>query len=302
VIKGNNATQKIHMLWGNPDAESASNGSAVFDSANGYRAVWHMDGDAEEVNAVGIDTLNAAVTGDVPTKDGLIGKARSYANDIANYLSVPGSASGLLNFAPETDYSLSAWLYSEEVTPANLGILNKGNDQWLIGVYGGAEDKFYDIMTRGNGSWNQASTEAGDNTVTTADAIGVWRHVMGVWQGSGTPQDTGRIYINGNLVNTTFFDDITEGSDGRDTTTDVYIGVLWENGGLARPFFGLLDEVTASHTFRDSNWVKLTYESQKLTQKLTNIGVTEPGPATAPSAPRSVTAAVGGTQGTVTVT
>src|SRR5690606_32845589 len=195
-----------------------------------------------------------------------------------------------------------AWLYSEEVTPANLGILNKGNDQWLIGVYGGAEDKFYDIMTRGNGSWNQASTEAGDNTVTTADAIGVWRHVMGVWQGSGTPQDTGRIYINGNLVNTTFFDDITEGSDGRDTTTDVYIGVLWENGGLARPFFGLLDEVTASHTFRDSNWVKLTYESQKLTQKLTNIGVTEPGPATAPSAPRSVTAAVGGTQGTVTVT
>src|SRR5690606_32984564 len=69
TIKGNNNTQKITMYWGKSDANSESNGPAVFDSANGYRAVWHMGGDAEEVNAVGIDTLNAAVTGDVPTKD-----------------------------------------------------------------------------------------------------------------------------------------------------------------------------------------------------------------------------------------
>src|SRR5690606_23855635 len=178
-------------------------------------------------------------------------------------------------------------------------ILNKGNDQWLIGVYGGSEDKFYDLMTRGNGTWNQASTEPA--ALTTATGVGIWRHVVGVRKGSGTPQDTGRIYINGVLANTTFFDDLA--FDGRDTTSLVYIGVLWENGGLARPYHGRIDEVVVSNVYRDSNWVKLAFESQKLTQKFTNIGVTAEAPATAPTAPQNLTAAASGTQqGTVTLT
>src|SRR5690606_13413644 len=54
TIKGNNATQKITMYWGKNDANSESNGPAVFDSANGFVAVWHMGGAAAaEVNAVG---------------------------------------------------------------------------------------------------------------------------------------------------------------------------------------------------------------------------------------------------------
>src|SRR5690606_19161028 len=141
----------------------------------------------------------------------------------------------------------------------------------------------------------------GTRARTTATGVGVWRNVVGVWKGSGTPQDTGRIYIDGALATTSAFNDLE--FDGRDTTANVYIGVLWENGGLARPYHGRIDEVIVSNVLRDSNWVKLAFDSQKLTQKFTNIGVTQAPAATAPGAPQSLTAVVSATQqGTVTLT
>src|SRR5690606_32079229 len=42
TIKGNNSTQKIRMHWGNGSAAAESNGAAVFDTANGFRGVWHL--------------------------------------------------------------------------------------------------------------------------------------------------------------------------------------------------------------------------------------------------------------------
>jgi hypothetical protein len=70
-------------------------------------------------------------------------------------------------------------------------------------------------------------------------------------------------------------------------TTDVYIGVLWENGGLTRPYHGRIDEVIASKVFRDSNWVKLAFQNQKPGNSLVDIGTLTP-----PGAPTSVTATV----------
>lgn len=61
---------------------------------------------------------------------------------------------------------------------------------------------------------------------------------------------------------------------------------------------GLLDEITVSAVRRDSNWIKLAFESQKLMQTFSNIGVTLPS---APSAPQSVFATGGGTVGTISV-
>src|SRR5690606_18921032 len=132
---------------------------AVFDTTNGFVSVWNMDGGETENDVTG-NGLDAEATGTVPSPAGLIGKARSFSS-AENYLTVPGSATGKLNFSSETDYTLSAWVYSTAVvSDASTGhaILNKGNDQWLIGIYGDAEDKQYDVMTRGNGGWNQAAT------------------------------------------------------------------------------------------------------------------------------------------------
>ena len=40
-----NSRQTIVMQWGNADAESQSNATAVFNESNGYLSVWHMGDD-----------------------------------------------------------------------------------------------------------------------------------------------------------------------------------------------------------------------------------------------------------------
>jgi hypothetical protein len=288
TVKGNNSTQAIRMHWGNSAASSLSNASAVFDTTNGYVAVWHMNGATNEADVTG-NGLNAASTGTVPTPAGLIGKARAFSN-LENYLTVPGSATGKLNFAATDDYTLSAWVYSSEViadAATGHAIVNKGNNQWLIGIYGNDEPKYYDVMTRGNGSWNQAASNASGNEITAQTGVNTWRHVVGTWKGSGTPQDTARLFINGVLVNQTVFADIANEGDGRVLTNNVHIGVLGDPT-VSRPFVGRIDEVTASKVVRSPAFIKLSYENQKPGNSLVDIGTfIQP---TAPNAPSGVTA------------
>src|SRR5690606_37365301 len=48
TIKGNSQSQTIRMHWGNSAADDASSAAAVFDTTDGYVAVWHMNGGAVE--------------------------------------------------------------------------------------------------------------------------------------------------------------------------------------------------------------------------------------------------------------
>lgn len=267
TIKGT-AVDSIRMHWGKNGAVSLSNGAAVFDSANGFVAVYHMNGNAGEVSSVGDTLQNAAMTGNVGSVAGIVGLARSFNGENTNYLMVPNSDSGKLNFASNSNYTLSAWTYLTEESIDNRGIFNKGNDQWLIGIYGNAEEKTYDIMTRGNNGYNQATTDG----ITTSDGQEVWRLVTGVWKGEGDVGDVGEIYINGTLVNTAEFGDINPTGQGRNLTRNVYIGVLAEGNNLTRPFSGRIDEVIASNVARSAAWIKLTYENQKADQKFVTIG------------------------------
>src|SRR6185295_11505385 len=44
TILGNINNQRIRMHWGKSGAADSSNGAAVFKTANGFQAVWHMNG------------------------------------------------------------------------------------------------------------------------------------------------------------------------------------------------------------------------------------------------------------------
>ncbi|MBD3322102.1 MAG: DUF2341 domain-containing protein [Chitinivibrionales bacterium] len=44
TVYADNATQSITMHWGKADAQDFSNGAVVFDTANGFMGVWHLDG------------------------------------------------------------------------------------------------------------------------------------------------------------------------------------------------------------------------------------------------------------------
>ena len=71
TIKGN-ARQAIRLHWGKTDVASESNGSAVFNAANGFLAVWHMTEPVKD----DVGTLESKDLGTTPTP-GMIGPARS---------------------------------------------------------------------------------------------------------------------------------------------------------------------------------------------------------------------------------
>ncbi|MCP4172864.1 MAG: DUF2341 domain-containing protein, partial [Fuerstiella sp.] len=72
-IRGN-SHQEIRMLWGNPQAEGASDGGAVFSAANGYLSVWHMGRKVRDVAG----TLESSDTGTTETL-GIVGRARHFS-------------------------------------------------------------------------------------------------------------------------------------------------------------------------------------------------------------------------------
>src|SRR5690606_23679428 len=96
TILGNNATQKIHMIWGNSGASSTSNGAAVFDSTKGFAAVYHLGEASGNVNdATGrgnAGTPSAAAPADTA---GLIGRAKAF-NGTTNWYQI-GTDSTALN-------------------------------------------------------------------------------------------------------------------------------------------------------------------------------------------------------------
>ncbi|MCD6023886.1 MAG: hypothetical protein K0Q91_802, partial [Fibrobacteria bacterium] len=42
TVKGNSSAQNVRMRWGNAGAFDSSSGTAVFDTAKGFKAVWHF--------------------------------------------------------------------------------------------------------------------------------------------------------------------------------------------------------------------------------------------------------------------
>ena len=72
-IKGN-SKQAIKLHWGNPKASSKSNGKDVFNDANDYVSVWHMD----ETKSDSTGNLIAKDTG-TKASAGIIGGARYFS-------------------------------------------------------------------------------------------------------------------------------------------------------------------------------------------------------------------------------
>src|SRR5690606_23836762 len=163
----------------------------------------------------------------------------------------------------------------------------------------------YSLHT-GNTSTNWRFTIGSSDLIGNGDAefyadaegtcvTGTWKHIVGAYASAGTPTTDSavnvQIYVDGAFM---ACGSPANGS-GLGTNAFAYIPRIHGN---ERHMNGILDEITVSAVRRDSNWIKLSYESQKLMQTFPNIGMTAPSVSTAP---QGVTAALGGTQGTVIV-
>jgi hypothetical protein len=287
-----NATTTIKLYYGKVGAADSSKGSAVFDTANGFRGVWHMTADSVTTEADATVNALTLTASDTPPTDtiGAIGKARVFAG-------VPGAAATRQYFVglntmdnPAVDgttnlpHTVSAWAYARTIVATNNrgnSIFNKGDNQYCLQIYGGngATVKKWESAVY-TSTWRQTPS----NQVAVA---GAWYFITGTWSGGDdNTTGTGQIYVNGVLDSTLSLD---IGTDNPTRTYNLFVGanpnsnsattapgttssLLANTSANPRFWNGYLDEITFSRTVRNADWVKLNYETQKAGATAVTVG------------------------------
>jgi hypothetical protein len=249
------------MHFGMAGQTSASNGAETFSTRNGFQAVWHMNAAAvsDEVDATA-NAIAATPTGTTSTATSAIGLGRNF--DGSSYLKAVGSAGGPLNFNQNAGWTIGAWVTMDAPTNQR-SIVTKSNFQYALQTSydnsnGAAGPRWetveYQVIT-GRSGWPHA--------FSSPDSMrgGEWIYVVGVSKGGALYS-----YANGGLAGSSPpGNEWNNSTTARNTTTDVAIGGMFDNNtaGLTRGWVGDIDEVQISSVPRDSNWIRLSYATQK---------------------------------------
>jgi hypothetical protein len=241
TVKGN-AAQSFRLHWGNAAAADSSNGPQVFKPSNGFQAVWHMNGTANETDASGNGNL-ATVNGAPASVNGYIGTARQFTG--SEYFQVIGSASGTLNFGFNSNFTLSAWINPVELATHGV-IISKHDLDYALKLDANNNLEFFQFVD--GGGWNAVNFFSGQNE---------WVHAVGVQKG-----DSSLLYINGALVDNEAT--LTGSTNVRREDVDVVLGAEpTSNTAVRRFFIGILDEVRMRNVSESPDWIKLAYENTK---------------------------------------
>ena len=258
TVRGNNSTQYLKMYWGKSGAGDSSRPRQVFDTAKGWRGVWHLNGTANLIDQTArqlVDT-NHSTSSDA----GNIGS--SIAMGQGNWIGVPPS----LMAGMDSNITVSFW------NKGNTTGLPKSDDRIDIIMSSGAQ--WYNgfgwrIMqdTSINCYWGDGN---GANNVnykltTTSQWKGQWNH----WAFRRSP-GTWWLYINGAQVAT----GTTNRAMNGNAVNRVELGS--QDCGGDYSYRGKLDEMRFSRTTRSSQWLKLEYENQKSNQTLIRLGIATP--------------------------
>ncbi len=229
-----NARQEIKMYWGKTGVATESSGLNVFNSANGYVSVMHLN----ETVADSVGTLTPTNIGTTVTNS-LIGKGRTFVagngvNCGDNLTSLPSgnvAHSTQVWFRSDTSgFDIFDWAREDQGKKVQIRLVSPPR-----------------IVIDGNFAGVQ-----GVGILSTSQ----WHHVVNTY----TPGNPGvsRLYIDGELdASNTATVDIVPPSIMR-------LGGWYNNYG----FIGEMDEARLSKVTRSANWIKMEFENQRSQQTL----------------------------------
>jgi hypothetical protein len=263
TIYGNDSTQFISMYWGNAAADDGSNGAAVFDTANGFQGVWHLGDAAEDpvhdatdnrYHGISPDTARPSLT------EGVAGNCRVF-NGVTDYITMPNTADGKMNFPGDGYYTVSAWVFLDTIDTEERVIIAKGGTQYFL---------MLTYVPSGLPLWDFAEFSETDSwqACTAAATDRQWTLLTGVSEGGKQ-----LLYCNGALVNSTPAIYPT-GSYSRNTSNDLTIGRFLKmvssttTSGSYCFFKGSIDEVRIIGTAKSPDWVRLCYMNERPDDRL----------------------------------
>jgi hypothetical protein len=250
TVPGNSTVTVGRMLWGNPSGKKASRPATVFDTAGGFRGVWHLD--ESGLNAKLDATANAfsgtpvAMTGSSDVA-GVIARAHDF-NGSSNCVTVLNARQSTLDVQADSSYTVSAWVYARNIQPDNRVMVSKGSAQYGLMMNEQNQWEFYAGL-RGYGV---------DTTTVSPAAINVWTYLTGVRRGMKQ-----YLYVDGVLADSTAF----AGSVSATLSNNFYDFVIGRQSDEELQWFnGLIDEVRVENRARSPSWIRLCAENQKVGQ------------------------------------
>ncbi len=230
-----NSEQEIIIHWGKAGVEGASDGSAVFNSSNGYASVLHLD-DAltDELGKTAPTNVNTTVSG------GLIGKCRTFAykQGIVCGKEIKGLPTG------SGPFSTSVWIRS---TTGSSNIFMWGLEE------PSAKKVRMQLISPPRISmdcWFGGANITGKMSIPLSQ----WNHIVHTFDTTGA-----KLYVNGVLDAST-----DRGSMNIQETSRYYLGGTYDK----YDYVGDMDEIRISSVVRSADWIKLEYENQKPLQTL----------------------------------
>ncbi len=257
TIYGNRNNQSIILYWGNNDADNGSDGNAVFDTSWGFQGVWHMgnepddsvyDATVNKYHGISPDTARPLIS------EGVMGNCRLF-DGIADFITMPNTASGKLDFPQNGTYSVSAWVKADTLTDLQQTLVSKGRFQyflWIDSVFW----SFWEFQDRRG--WETSEQQA---------IVGKWVLLTGVRSGSRQ-----YLYVDGNLVDSVT--SLTPNTNTRETKSDLNIGRAHELETASKAysdlcyFKGRIDEVRIYSRALSAEWIKLCFMNQRVDDRL----------------------------------
>lgn len=250
-----NAVTVITMHWGNLAISGSSDGRAVFDTAAGFLAVWHMGEAGDSIDDASANNLNGVRYGMLRRTESMIGYGQKFDSaeaycDMGNVLD-PGNG----------DLTVSAWLKRsgsglETVIAKSEG--GEPSDEYGWNIIFGESDEFHAYIASAGTTWSDSGafdmmSDMDEPAIT--DTAG-WHYIAAVFD----RDDNGRcrLYIDGM--------DVTDSSGGDIAATDhLRNDVALRIGAEADGEFqwtGSIDECVVAGRVRSGEWIRLCYINQ----------------------------------------
>jgi len=267
TVFGNNDTQAIDMYWGSDSETIYPQNTPVFDTASGFAGVWHLGDDGAQIK----DATPNRYDGSSPDSarpqraQGIIGNCRTF-DGVNDFITMPGTADGKLDFPESGTYTVSAWVRLDTADGVSHCIVSKGYEQYYLrSTYIepslSHEKPLWEFVEFSDSKKWQAS-----NTPATVDE---WTLVTGVRQ-------DGRqmLYVNGVPVDSSV--DTWTNAVSRIDTNDLFIGRFARPVTVPTPegycpFKGSIDELRILGTAKNAAWIRLCYMNQRPDDRLVEL-------------------------------
>ena len=262
-IIGGNSTQFIKMYWGNSSVVDASQPMSVFDTANGYKGVWHfnsstdtVDQSANQLKARKSSAINSAKP---VFNAGYIG-SRSVELNAGNWVTLPSNTL----VGADSQITVSFWARGDSL---NMPKRNNGTtldltntiESWPSTAGVNMELPTNDGVVR----WSTGGLpNSYCGSVPYTDSLDVkirWNY----WTlTKHLPSGRMRIYTNGALR-----EENTQPNVMSTAIDSLVLGdCTWDYS-----FRGRIDEFRIAKIERDGNWIKLEYANQNHNQTLVRM-------------------------------